>query len=187
MNFMQDLDPLTKREYECAVIAANGVSSQQIAVELGIKRTTVDKHLYNVYEKLFIKGRIELAKYFLDDTTHQRIKPKQEVPVFERIKSAFSYLTIEEQATIFPSELAKKAHCSIPSARKFLKSVGGLTGKPLLTVIYKENLISLRELSKLGGLNRQTLYARIFDYGWDVERSVNTPVRYCKPKSSKYF
>jgi DNA-binding CsgD family transcriptional regulator len=52
---------LTPRELDIARLAADGLSTQQIAVRLVISRRTVDNHLHQVYSKLGINGRSGLA------------------------------------------------------------------------------------------------------------------------------
>ncbi len=53
--------PLTKREREIALLAANGMRSKQIAETLTVSVRTVDNHLQSVYTKLGINDRSELA------------------------------------------------------------------------------------------------------------------------------
>ncbi|MEO1058999.1 MAG: LuxR family transcriptional regulator, partial [Actinomycetota bacterium] len=53
--------PLTKREREIALLAANGMRSKQIAETLTVSVRTVDNHLQNVYTKLGISDRADLA------------------------------------------------------------------------------------------------------------------------------
>ena len=53
-------DPLTRREREIAVLARQGLSSNQIAERLVVSVRTVNNHLQAVYSKLGIRGRREL-------------------------------------------------------------------------------------------------------------------------------
>jgi DNA-binding CsgD family transcriptional regulator len=53
--------PLTARELDVARLAADRRSSKEIAQQLGIAKRTVDNHLRNVYQKLDISGRADLA------------------------------------------------------------------------------------------------------------------------------
>ncbi len=55
------VEPLTPREREIAMLASRGQSSRQIAGHLFVSTRTVDNHLRNVYGKLGIAGRRELA------------------------------------------------------------------------------------------------------------------------------
>ncbi len=52
---------LTVREREIAVLAAARVRSKEVAARLGLSVRTVDNHLGNVFRKLGIQGRDELA------------------------------------------------------------------------------------------------------------------------------
>ena len=56
-----ELTPLSRRELEVADLAADGLSSEQIAARLFLSVRTVDNHLGHVYQKLGIGSRAELA------------------------------------------------------------------------------------------------------------------------------
>ncbi len=56
------IDPLTSREREIALLAADGESSKAIADRLVLSTRTVDTHLARVYRKLGIAGRGELSE-----------------------------------------------------------------------------------------------------------------------------
>ena len=53
---------LTAREREIALLASGGASSREIAERLVISVRTVDNHLQNVYRKLGITRRQDLAR-----------------------------------------------------------------------------------------------------------------------------
>ena len=53
--------PLTARERDIASLAARGRSGQEIADQLFLSVRTVNNHLQNVYSKLGISGRRQLA------------------------------------------------------------------------------------------------------------------------------
>ena len=53
--------PLTNRERDVAMLAATGVPSQEIADRLYLSVRTVSNHLQNIYTKLGVSGRPELA------------------------------------------------------------------------------------------------------------------------------
>ena len=55
------VEPLTARERDVALLAANGHSSRWIGTHLGLSPRTVDTHLARVYRKLGIGGRSELT------------------------------------------------------------------------------------------------------------------------------
>lgn len=54
---------LTQREVEIARMVTAGLRNKEIGRKLGISEGTVKIHLHNVYEKLKISGRLELAFY----------------------------------------------------------------------------------------------------------------------------
>ena len=58
--------PLTARERDIAALAASGASSKDIADQLFLSVRTVNNHLQNVYSKLGVSGRRQLATA-LDD------------------------------------------------------------------------------------------------------------------------
>jgi DNA-binding CsgD family transcriptional regulator len=51
---------LTAREREVALLAANGLTSKDIAARLYLSKRTVDTHLDRIYRKLGVTGRDEL-------------------------------------------------------------------------------------------------------------------------------
>ena len=61
LSFGTKEERLTRREREVAGPAAVGASSREIAAELVLSVRTVDNHLQNVYSKLGVSSRDELA------------------------------------------------------------------------------------------------------------------------------
>jgi DNA-binding CsgD family transcriptional regulator len=59
-----DAPAFTQREEQVARLAAQGHSNRDIAERLGISPRTVEAHIANVYEKLGIRSRSELAEHF---------------------------------------------------------------------------------------------------------------------------
>jgi DNA-binding CsgD family transcriptional regulator len=57
--------PLTGREREIASLAAEGMASREIAVQLSLSVRTVDNHLRRVYEKFGVSTRAALASEVL--------------------------------------------------------------------------------------------------------------------------
>jgi DNA-binding CsgD family transcriptional regulator len=57
--------PLSKRELEVSQLVAQGLTSQEVATELGISPRTVTTHLSNIYERLGLPGRAALARYIV--------------------------------------------------------------------------------------------------------------------------
>ncbi len=60
-DFRGLLDQLTRREHEIAVRVASGESNKQIAYSLAITERTVKAHLTNVFDKLGVSDRLNLA------------------------------------------------------------------------------------------------------------------------------
>ena len=58
-------EPLTRREQQIAEHVARGLSNREIAVECGISRETVKRHLASIYSKLAVPGRVVLAIHVL--------------------------------------------------------------------------------------------------------------------------
>jgi two-component system, NarL family, nitrate/nitrite response regulator NarL len=54
---------LTAREIEIARMVAQGLRNRVISERLGIAESTVKVHLYNIYQKLEIEGRVELVLF----------------------------------------------------------------------------------------------------------------------------
>jgi DNA-binding NarL/FixJ family response regulator len=55
--------PLTKRELEMIRMVGEGFRSREIAEKLFISEGTVKFHLHNIYEKLGVRGRVELLNF----------------------------------------------------------------------------------------------------------------------------
>ena len=53
---------LTPRQREVAHLAADGMTAREVGEELGIAYNTVKKHLQNIYRKLEVASRLELAE-----------------------------------------------------------------------------------------------------------------------------
>ncbi len=54
---------LTKRELEIVRMAESGLRNRSIAEQLFISEATVKIHFHNIYQKLKVNGRLELAAY----------------------------------------------------------------------------------------------------------------------------
>ena len=53
--------PLTSRELDVAVLAARGLTSREIAAQLGLSVRTVDNHLSSCFDKLHVRSRVEIG------------------------------------------------------------------------------------------------------------------------------
>jgi DNA-binding NarL/FixJ family response regulator len=56
-------DPLTARELQVLKLIAEAHTNDQIALELGIARRTVERHRANILAKLHMRDRVELTRY----------------------------------------------------------------------------------------------------------------------------
>lgn len=59
----QPWHPLTAREYGVASLVANGLTSRQIAAELGLSPKTVSAQVEHILTKLGVGGRAEIAAW----------------------------------------------------------------------------------------------------------------------------
>jgi DNA-binding CsgD family transcriptional regulator len=71
---------LTPTELATARLAATGMSNPQIAEQLFIARSTVKMHLSNVYLKLGIANRMELARAVGTDDGAAVVRPAMRRP-----------------------------------------------------------------------------------------------------------
>jgi DNA-binding NarL/FixJ family response regulator len=55
------MNRFTEREYEVAALVADGLHDKEIARRLGIALGTAKLHLHNIYQKLGICSRVQLA------------------------------------------------------------------------------------------------------------------------------
>ena len=58
-----ELDKLTKREREVALLVSEGKSNKLVASECGMTERTVKAHLTQVFKKLQVKDRVALVIY----------------------------------------------------------------------------------------------------------------------------
>jgi DNA-binding NarL/FixJ family response regulator len=56
-------DVLTPREIEIVRMVASGLGNREVGEKLFISEGTVKTHLHSVYDKLGLKGRVQLANY----------------------------------------------------------------------------------------------------------------------------
>jgi DNA-binding NarL/FixJ family response regulator len=60
--------PLTSRERDVTRLVAAGLRNVEIALRLAISEQTVKKHLSNIFQKLELRDRVELARYAMRST-----------------------------------------------------------------------------------------------------------------------
>lgn len=75
-NKDQDMpDPnLSKREHEILTLVAKGLTNKEISLQLEISEYTVKNHLKNLFQKLHLNNRVQLAKYAYE---HGIVKPNR--------------------------------------------------------------------------------------------------------------
>ena len=54
--------PLTAREREIAELVAAGRTNREVAEQLVLSTRTIEAHLRNIYAKLGVRSRVELAR-----------------------------------------------------------------------------------------------------------------------------
>jgi two-component system, NarL family, response regulator LiaR len=57
---------LTNRELEILCLAAQGKSNKKVAAQLNISVRTVENHLHNIYEKIYVYSRTEAAVWAIE-------------------------------------------------------------------------------------------------------------------------
>ena len=57
---------LTTRETEVLSLLAGGRTGKEIAAELGVGLSTVQRHIANIYTKIGARGRVDAAAYALE-------------------------------------------------------------------------------------------------------------------------
>ena len=70
---------LTPRELEVIAVIVGGYSNSDIALKLSISEKTVKHHLTNIFEKLGVSNRLELALFAL----HHNLVPEAPAPPLE--------------------------------------------------------------------------------------------------------
>jgi DNA-binding NarL/FixJ family response regulator len=66
LSMAPDVERLSSREREVALLAASGLTSRAIAERLYVSKRTVDNHLQRIYTKLGVTGRHQLAARLRD-------------------------------------------------------------------------------------------------------------------------
>jgi len=66
---------LSQREREIIVLIAQGYKNKEIAEKMFITEQTVKNHLHNVFDKLGVSDRLELALYAIHNSLHIKAQP----------------------------------------------------------------------------------------------------------------
>ena len=66
----RDGSPLTTREREIVVLVAQGFKNKEMADKMFISEQTVKNHLHNIFDKLGVFDRLELALYAIHKNIH---------------------------------------------------------------------------------------------------------------------
>ncbi len=61
---------LSQREREIIILIAQGYKNKEIAEKMFITEQTVKNHLHNVFDKLGVSDRLELALYAIHNSLH---------------------------------------------------------------------------------------------------------------------
>lgn len=60
---------LSGRQVECLALAAQGLTSKQIAKAIGLSPSTVDNHISSAVGRLGARNRVEAARFMLQNTS----------------------------------------------------------------------------------------------------------------------
>jgi DNA-binding NarL/FixJ family response regulator len=63
---------LSQREREIIILIAQGYKNKEIAEKMFITEQTVKNHLHNVFDKLGVSDRLELALYAIHNSLHMK-------------------------------------------------------------------------------------------------------------------
>jgi two-component system, NarL family, nitrate/nitrite response regulator NarL len=66
----RERSPLSQREREIVVLVAQGFKNKEIAERMFISEQTVKNHLHNIFDKLGVSDRLELALYAIHKNIH---------------------------------------------------------------------------------------------------------------------
>jgi len=69
-NRDRDRSPLSQREREIVVLVAQGFKNKEMAEKMFISEQTVKNHLHNIFDKLGVSDRLELALYAIHKNIH---------------------------------------------------------------------------------------------------------------------
>jgi DNA-binding NarL/FixJ family response regulator len=66
----RERSPLSQREREIVVLVAQGFKNKEMAEKMFISEQTVKNHLHNIFDKLGVSDRLELALYAIHKNLH---------------------------------------------------------------------------------------------------------------------
>ena len=66
----RDRSPLSQREREIVALVAQGFKNREMAEKMFISEQTVKNHLHNIFDKLGVSDRLELALYAIHNNLH---------------------------------------------------------------------------------------------------------------------
>ena len=92
----QDLFPLSPREREIVALVAQGFSNSEVAGKMFITEQSVKNHLHNIFDKLGVSDRLELALYAISHEYRRNVMSGCEVSCRGRKVKA------EKSAHMFP-------------------------------------------------------------------------------------
>ena len=70
----RERSPLSQREREIVALVAQGFKNKEIAEKIFISEQTVKNHLHNIFDKLGVSDRLELALYAIHKGFHSDIE-----------------------------------------------------------------------------------------------------------------
>jgi DNA-binding NarL/FixJ family response regulator len=74
---MRERSPLSAREREIVALVAQGYKNKEMAEKMFISEQTVKNHLHNIFDKLGVSDRLELALYAIHKGLHLQAAPEQ--------------------------------------------------------------------------------------------------------------
>ena len=66
----RERSPLSQREREIVALVAQGFKNKEMAEKMFISEQTVKNHLHNIFDKLGVSDRLELALYAIHKGLH---------------------------------------------------------------------------------------------------------------------
>ena len=66
----RERSPLSQREREIVALVAQGFKNKEMAEKMFISEQTVKNHLHNIFDKLGVSDRLELALYAIHNNLH---------------------------------------------------------------------------------------------------------------------